>query len=127
MWRSLIVSGLLVSGSAGASANSSVDRQIDALMRAYQGEVPGASLLVIRDGRIVVRRAYGLADIENHTAATPATNYRLASMTKQFTATAVLLLAQDGRLSLQDKIRKWLPSLPSRMLTARISACGLRP
>jgi CubicO group peptidase (beta-lactamase class C family) len=81
-------------------------------MNAYTGDVPGASVLVIRDGRVIVRRSYGLADIENHVAATPATNYRLASVTKQFTAAAVLILAQDHRLSLDDPVRRWLPTLP---------------
>lgn len=85
---------------------------IDALMREYQGAVPGASVLVVRDGEPVVRRAYGLANVEERIAATPATNYRLASVTKQFTAAAVLLLAEDGRLGLDDPIRSWLPSLP---------------
>jgi len=87
--------------------------EVSALMRRYDGSVPGASLLVISNGVPIVRRAWGFADLENHVAATPRTNYRLASVTKQFTATAVLLLAEDGRLSLSDRIRKWLPSLPA--------------
>lgn len=87
-------------------------REIDALMRDYDGAVPGASVLVIRDGEPVVRRAYGLADLERNIAATPATNYRLASVTKQFTAAAILLLAEDGRLQLDDRVRSWFPSLP---------------
>jgi CubicO group peptidase (beta-lactamase class C family) len=86
--------------------------EVSALMRRYDGSVPGASLLVISNGVPVVRRAWGFADLENHVAATPHTNYRLASVTKQFTAAAILLLAEDGRLSLGDHIRKWLPSLP---------------
>ncbi|HEX3396094.1 MAG TPA: serine hydrolase domain-containing protein [Steroidobacteraceae bacterium] len=86
--------------------------QIDALMRPYQGAVPGAGVLVVRGGLPVFRRAYGFADLEARTAATPATNYRLASMTKQFTAAAILLLAEDRRLTLDDPVRKWLPSLP---------------
>ena len=69
--------------------------EVDALMRAYVGDVPGASVLVLRDGKPVVRRSYGLANVEEHVAATPAINYRLASITKQFTAAAVLLLAED--------------------------------
>src|SRR5580765_2429446 len=85
---------------------------IDRLMSPYHGDAPGASVLVIRGGAVLCRRAYGLADLEGHVAATPATNYRLASMTKQFTAAAVLLLEEDGCLSLDDPIRKWLPTLP---------------
>jgi CubicO group peptidase (beta-lactamase class C family) len=81
-------------------------------MRGYEGAVPGASLLVVRDGKPVVRRSWGLADVEAGVPATPATNYRLASVTKQFTATAILLLAQDNKLFLSDRASKWLPSLP---------------
>ena len=86
--------------------------QIDTIMRAYNGGAPGASVLVVRYGMPVFRRSYGLADVEQGVAATPKTNYRLASMTKQFTAAAILLLAEDGRLSLADPVRKWLPTLP---------------
>jgi CubicO group peptidase (beta-lactamase class C family) len=87
-------------------------RQIDALMRAYQGTVPGACVAVLQDGAPIFRCAYGLANIESRVAATTATNYRLASLTKQFTAAAVLLLAEEGRLSIDDPVRKWLPALP---------------
>jgi CubicO group peptidase (beta-lactamase class C family) len=90
----------------------SMKPQVDALMQDYTGDVPGASVLVLRDGEPVVRAGYGLADMEARTPATATTNYRLASVTKQFTAASVLLLAEDGRLKLDDRVRKWLPSLP---------------
>ena len=99
---------LLVCQSGHCDPGAAIDR----LMSAYQGNVPGAFVLIVRNGRVIVRRAYGLADLESHVAANAATNYRLASMTKQFTAAAVLILVQDHRLSLDDPIRKWLPSLP---------------
>lgn len=86
--------------------------EIDALMRPYGGVVPGAALLVMQDGMPLVRRGYGLADLEQGAPVTPATNFRLASVTKQFTATAILLLAEDGRLGLDDLARRWLPALP---------------
>ncbi|MEJ7746660.1 MAG: serine hydrolase domain-containing protein [Luteimonas sp.] len=85
---------------------------IDKLMHRYDGKVPGASVLVVKDGVAIVRRSYGLANVEDAIAATPATNYRLASVTKQFTAAAILLLVEDGRVALDDRVRKWLPSLP---------------
>jgi CubicO group peptidase (beta-lactamase class C family) len=88
------------------------ESRIDALMRAYQGAVPGAGVAVIQDGVPIVRCAYGLADLESRVAATTATNYRLASLTKQFTAAAILLLAEEGRLSIDEPIRRWLPALP---------------
>jgi CubicO group peptidase (beta-lactamase class C family) len=106
----MLCSALVLAGCAQGERDTAA--RIDALMRPYAGAVPGASVLVLRGGVPVFRRAYGLADLEQHVAATPATNYRLASMTKQFTAAAVLLLADEGRLSLADPVRKWLPSLP---------------
>lgn len=86
--------------------------QVDAPMQRYIGDVPGASLLVVRNGDTVVRRSYGLANLEERVPTTPATNYRLASVTKQFTAASILLLFQDGKLQLDDSLRKWLPTLP---------------
>lgn len=84
----------------------------DPVFRDYAGNVPGASVIVIRDGRVVYRSAYGMANLEEHIPATPDTHYRLASVSKQFTAAAILSLAGRGRLSLDDPIRRWLPSLP---------------
>lgn len=81
-------------------------------MHGYTGNVPGASVLVLRDGEPLVRRSYGMADLEAQVAATPRTNYRLASVSKQFTAASILLLSEDGRLHLDDKVRDWLPTLP---------------
>ncbi|MGH8179500.1 MAG: serine hydrolase domain-containing protein [Steroidobacteraceae bacterium] len=87
-------------------------QKIETLMQRYHGRAPGASLLVIKDGKPVVQRAFGMADLEQDTEAMPQTDYRLASVTKQFTAAAILLLRQDGKLSLHDSVRKWLPELP---------------
>ncbi|UPG93748.1 serine hydrolase domain-containing protein [Luteibacter aegosomatissinici] len=89
------------------------DSRLDALMQRYQGDVPGASLLVLKDGKPLVSKGYGFSDLEAHVAAAPSTDYRLASVSKQFTAAAILLLAQDGKLSLDDHVRQWLPALPA--------------
>jgi CubicO group peptidase (beta-lactamase class C family) len=94
--------------------------RVDALMRHYSGAVPGASVLVLRDGKAVVQRSYGLADLEQRTPASLATNYRLASITKQFTAAAILLLNEDRKLQLDDSVRKWLPSLPDATQTVTL-------
>lgn len=102
-----------------ATGGTDLTPQVDALMRDYDGDVAGASVLVIRNGRTVVRKAYGLADVDKHVRATPATNYRLASVTKQFTAAAILKLADDGKLSLDDPVKRWLPSLPQENVTIR--------
>lgn len=85
---------------------------VDALMSRYAGDVPGASVLIVKDDKPIVRRGFGYADLEKHVKAGPETNYRMASVTKQFTAASVLLLKQDGKLGLDDAIRKYLPELP---------------
>ena len=89
------------------------DARIDALMSRYRGDVAGASLIVVKDGKPIVRRGFGYANLEEHIKAGPETNYRLASITKQFTAACILLLKQDGKLRLDDPVRKWLPELPA--------------
>ena len=87
---------------------------VDRIMRDYAGtSSPGASVLVFRDGQPLVRKSYGTSDLEAGAAATSDTNYRLASITKQFTAAAILILAEKGALSLDDGVRRHLPSLPA--------------
>ena len=95
---------------------------VDSLFAAYAGDsVPGASVVVIQDGQVIIRRAYGMADLEGRIAATPETDYRLASVSKQFTAMAVMLLAQDGKLRYDQPVRDFLPELPpaTRAVTVR--------
>ncbi len=101
---------VLLAGCVSADTRTST---VNALMQRYDGNVPGASLLVIKNGQPLIRRGYGLANVEQNDKATPQTNYRLASITKQFTAAAILLLAEHDRLHLDDSVRHWLPSLPS--------------
>jgi CubicO group peptidase (beta-lactamase class C family) len=109
--------GLVASTSASAACGpgaSAGDRSatVDRLMERYSGEGPGASLLVVHDGVALLRRGYGMADLEAQEVATPSTNYRLASVTKQFTAASILLLAEQGKLQLDDPAGRWLPTLP---------------
>lgn len=97
-------------------------RFVDSLFAAYTGsDVPGASVVVIRDGKVIVRRAYGMADLERRVSAAPETDYRLASVSKQFTAMAVMLLAKDGKLRYDQPVRDFLPELPAaaRAVTVR--------
>ncbi|WP_310570562.1 serine hydrolase domain-containing protein, partial [Gemmatimonas sp.] len=73
---------------------------------------PGCAVAVSRDGRIVHQNGYGMANLETGTPITPASVFHLASVSKQFTAASIMLLARDGKLSLDDDIRKHLPELP---------------
>ncbi|MEP6905995.1 MAG: serine hydrolase domain-containing protein [Gemmatimonadales bacterium] len=110
----------LVVLTACATAGTPFMAQLDVMMDRYDGRVPGASLLVVKNGIPIVRKSWGLADVEDRVGATPRTNYRLASVTKQFTATAILLLMEDHKLSLDDHILKWLPSLPPALESVTI-------
>jgi len=73
---------------------------------------PGAAIAVIKDGTVVYKRGYGIANLEYNVPITPSTVFHVASVSKQFTAFAVTLLANQGKLSLDDDIRKYLPEVP---------------
>lgn len=73
--------------------------------------VPSASLAMVKDGKIAYTQAYGSARLDPHFPATPQMAYSIGSISKQFTAAAVLMLQEQGKLSLDDKVGKWLPDL----------------
>lgn len=90
------------------------ERAIDSLMARYaRPDGPGASLLIVRDGQVALAKGYGLADVEQHVPVTPATDFRLASLSKQFTATAIMLLVADGKLRYDDSISTLVAGLPA--------------
>ncbi len=97
-----------------------VDRYIGAEMRAQK--IPGLSLAVVKNGRIVYAKGYGVATLEHAVAARPDTLFQLGSIGKQFTASAIMLLARDGRLQLDDPLTKYLPEIPLgwRAVTLRL-------
>ncbi len=73
---------------------------------------PGLAVLVAQDGKILFEKGYGLADLEHHLPVTPQTIFRIASVTKQFTAAAILKLQEEGKLSIEDKLSKYIPDFP---------------
>ncbi|MBI4748621.1 MAG: serine hydrolase [Acidobacteria bacterium] len=87
--------------------------QIDALFAQWnKPDSPGCALAVIKDGQIVYKRGYGIADLEHNVPISPQTVFDVGSMSKQFTAACILILEQQGKLSVNDDIRKYLPELP---------------
>jgi CubicO group peptidase (beta-lactamase class C family) len=87
-------------------------RQVDELFASYiTGRSPGAAVIVIQDGKIVHEAGYGLADLAKGTPITPSQIFHLASVGKQFTALAVLILLEKGKLDLDDPVEKYLPEL----------------
>jgi CubicO group peptidase (beta-lactamase class C family) len=89
------------------------DARIDKIFAAYdKPDTPGCAVVVLHRGKVVHRRGYGLAHLEWGVPITPSTVFHAASLAKQFTALAVCLLAEDGKLSLDDDLCKYLPDLP---------------
>jgi CubicO group peptidase (beta-lactamase class C family) len=74
--------------------------------------IPGLSLAVVRDGKIILAKGYGVANLELSVPATEKTNYSIASITKTFTAMATMMLVEEGKVSLEDPVSKHLPNLP---------------
>ena len=103
--------GLALLSAAPALAQAdATDEFIRAQMESQN--IPGLSLAVLVDGEIVKAAGYGVADIEGGTPATPETVYKIASVSKQFIASGVMLLVQDGRLALDDPIARYLEGTP---------------
>src|SRR5580698_3564339 len=98
-----------------------LEAQIDQLLAEHvQPGGPGAAIGVVRDGEFIHRRAYGLADLEWGTPLDPDCVFRIASLTKPFTATAIMMLAERGALSIDDPIEAHLPGWPARSTRATI-------
>src|SRR3954452_713872 len=104
---------LFVATAPAAAETPNLAPQVDALFSAYdKAGSPGCALAVIVDGRIVYEKGYGMASLEQGALITPQTVFDIGSTSKQFTAASILLLAQDGKLSLDDDIHKLIPELP---------------
>src|SRR5579862_6942763 len=101
--------GVTVAGTSDEKAVAAVDEVFSDLTKPGS---PGCALAVYRDGRILYSKGYGLANIEENVAITPQTVFDIGSTSKQFTAASILLLEQQGKLSVQDDIRKYVPEIP---------------
>jgi CubicO group peptidase (beta-lactamase class C family) len=99
---------------AQTAAADSVSHWVDSIFTPYaSSRSPGCAVGVIRQGSLALSKAYGMADLEHDTPIGPDTRFYIASISKQFTAMSIVLLEQDGRLSLNDPIQKWVPEVPS--------------
>ncbi len=92
--------------------DSTKETKIKQLFTDYTGNRPGASIMVIKDSEPVVVKSYGMADRENKNPVKPETNFRLASLTKQFTAMGIMLLVKENKLQLDDKVTDIFPDFP---------------
>ncbi|MEO6390658.1 MAG: serine hydrolase domain-containing protein [Pyrinomonadaceae bacterium] len=106
-----LVTLVVLAVAASAARAQSIDEFVNQQMA--QRHIPGLAVAVIRDGKVVVAKGFGKANVELDVPATENTVFQLASVTKQFTATAILLLVQDGKLALDDKVSARVPNLPA--------------
>jgi CubicO group peptidase (beta-lactamase class C family) len=112
-WYVSVVVVCLILGLPLYAADSPSPEKIDQVFAQWNHpDTPGCALAVIRDGRIVYKHGYGMANLELGVANTPQTVFDIGSVSKQFTAMATLLLVEDKKLSLDDDIRKHLPEIP---------------
>jgi CubicO group peptidase (beta-lactamase class C family) len=98
---------------AQAPANAETIAKVDALFSSITPETPGCAVGIAQKGKTILEKAYGLANLEFDIPNTPSTIFESGSVAKQFTAAAILLLEQDGKLKLTDDIRKYLPEMPN--------------
>jgi CubicO group peptidase (beta-lactamase class C family) len=112
---------LVSAGSREQAPASHVEQKADAIFAKWNSATPGCAVGVSSGGEVVLQKAYGMADLEHDAPNASDTIFEAGSVSKQFTAAAVLLLAHDGKLSLDDPARKYLPELPDygRPLTIR--------
>src|SRR5687767_13019997 len=106
---SLAAAVLLIGTAANAQDRTA---QVDRIFNFATAETPGCAVGVSQNGTVLVNRAYGLANVERRVPLGHSSLFDIGSTQKQFTAAAVLLLVADGRLSLSDDVRKYLPELP---------------
>src|SRR5688500_17836892 len=112
----------LVSTVAAQNGADPLTKKVDQLFATWDTpESPGAAIAIIKDGAVVYKRGYGSANLEYNVPITPQTVFHVASVSKQFTAFSIALLASQGKLSLDDDIRKHLPEAPdfSKKITIR--------
>lgn len=114
LWASLLKPLLDKSSAAPAAKNRSADFDTVVSTALKQGPTASYAVAVVRDGRLVCARGYGYADLEHEVPATAETVYRLGSITKQFTAMAILQLVAQHKLALDDALTKHLPDFPAQ-------------
>lgn len=109
-----VITSALLFASTGVSGQDR-KRRVDAFIREEMAKqhIPGAAVAVLRNGKVELMDGYGLANVELKIPVTPHSMFQIASTTKPFTAMAILILTEDGKLSLEDKAAKYLPWLPA--------------
>ena len=113
MWRfKFLITSLILLPWSPIPAQPHLTSRLDSLFHTLPANQPGIALSIQRHGDILYQNTTGLADLSNHTPLDSTTNFRMASLSKQFTAMGILLLEKDHLLTVDDPIGHWLPELP---------------
>jgi CubicO group peptidase (beta-lactamase class C family) len=113
MIRTIAVSAILILAiSPGAAQSPAIEAAVDEIFGKWTTATPGCAVGVAVGGKPVLVKAYGMADLEHDVRNTPETIFESGSVAKQFTALAIMLLVGDGKLSLDDAVRRYIPELP---------------
>jgi CubicO group peptidase (beta-lactamase class C family) len=107
----IVILPLNATAVAQTAADDPVDDYIHAQME--KGKIPGIALLVMKDGQIERAKGYGFSNVELQVPVKPETIFQSGSMGKQFTAMAVMMLAEQGKLSIDDPLTKFFPDAPA--------------
>jgi len=102
----------LLAAALPAAAKTPAEKADAFLVGLIKANDPGVAVLVAQGGKILFEKGYGLADREHHVPVSPQTTFLIASVTKQFTASAILKLQEEGKLSVDDKLSKYIPDFP---------------
>ncbi len=105
---------ILFIGSISAIAQNTVENLEKILNERFSVTEPGAAVLVVQNDKVLLRKGYGIAEINRKVPVTPDMVFRIGSITKQFTSTAILKLVEQGKLSLQDYVNKYLPDFKTQ-------------
>jgi len=110
-----ILIALLAFTAVAQSNDRALELNLNQVVKDYMSayKIPGVSLAVLRRGKIVLLKSYGLANVEHQIPVKPETIFQSGSIGKQFTAAAIMILVQDGKLSLDDKLSKYITDLPA--------------
>jgi len=103
---------ILSANSLLAQTSSNPEKRIDSLFSKYNANTSGVAVGIVQDGKIIFEKGYGSANLEYNIPITPKTVFNVGSVSKQFTTFSIFLLEKQGKISLDDDIRKYIPELP---------------
>lgn len=124
LFECLISGFIILAVMSGVLSAQTVTERADELLSTWNQKAdPGMAVMLIRDGKIAYRKTFGIANLGDHSPIKPDTQFLISSITKQFTAMAIMILVEDGKLRLDDTLAKWCPEFPAYAQNIRSGTC----